>query len=207
MGIREDIDARFSDFSSIIVIIIFIILAILIIYILFSKSDIIKFFFDFFVNIFGTLLDLSKSAPVINNNSCSVTSDNNVLTPRLPSLFTAHLAFFFGFILTNAYYLYNKNTDNNEDSNLVKNRINRTRSSIVILCILYICIVITRLNITECESLLGILFTTSIFASLGYGWYRLAKYCGVTLYDIYGITSSILPTSSKNKAPVVCIKT
>ena len=74
--------------------------------------------------------------------------------------------------------------------------------TMVVLAIIYLAIVLIRYNVTGCESLLGIVFTTSVFGSLGVGIYKLAEYCGARNADILGIASSIYDTNVN--VPVVC---
>ena len=83
---------------------------------------------------------------------------------------------------------------------LYDNRRNRTLMMIAIIVSLYIGIIIYRYN-THCESYLGIFFTTFVFGSIGFGWFKVAELCGARNADILGITTSIVPSSAK---PLVC---
>ena len=172
------------------------------IYLWYNAGPIVKFIGNSLKLTFLSIFNSNQ--PVIKSEICSIIPTNDSI-PRVPSLFIAHLAFFFGYLLTNAFYLYYKDSEDGVSQININNRKFRSIASIVLLCLVYISIVITRLYVTECESLLGVAFTTSIFSCLGLGWYKLAEYCGLQLSDIYGISSSILP-SSASKAPVVCIR-
>ena len=140
--------------------------------------------------------------PVVLSDICSLFPGMRNNSPRVPSYYMAHIAFFFGFLFSNAYIVYNLPSDNSS-SNYYQNRKFRALMTMIILGILYSLITILRFNLTGCESLLGIIFATTFFGFLGYGWYKFAEMCGARNADILGIASSFIPSSAENK-PLVC---
>ena len=155
-------------------------------------NNIIIFFTLFFVN--------NTSIP--ESDICSIVpSDKNV--PRIPSLFTAHVSFFFGFLLSNAIYLYEyKNDDTEGMENHLNNRKYRVGTSIFLLLTVFLFIIFVRYKTTNCESLAGIFFTTFIFGGLGYLFYKIGEICGLKVTDLFGVTQSIMPQTTQ--APLVC---
>lgn len=131
---------------------------------------------------------------------CSVIPGTYESSSRVPSFYLAHIAFFAGFIITNAAVIYNMPKDSNLPESYYDNRINRTSMIIGMIIALYTAIVLYRYN-TGCESYLGIFFTTCVFGSIGFGWFKVAELCGARNADILGITTSIVPVTAK---PLVC---
>lgn len=166
-------------------------------------------------NLFRILLqfitNLLKSF-FINNESlnksdiCSIVPSSTAV-PRIPSLFVAHLAFFFGFLLANAIYILEyKNDDTAGLENYVNNRKNRASTSIALLIVVFLFILIVRYNTTNCESMSGMLFTSLIFGGLGNLWFMIGDICGLKYTDIFGVSQSII-SSKTTKTPIVCATT
>ena len=155
----------------------------------------INFFRLFFVN----------NETINKSDICSIVPSNSPV-PRIPSLFVAHVAFFFGFLLANAVYLYKyKNDDTTGEKSQLNNRMYRAATSIFLLIVVFLFILFARYNTTNCESLSGILFTSFIFGGLGNLWYKIGDICGLKLTDIFGVTQSIISKSAQ--APLVCSTT
>jgi hypothetical protein len=163
-------------------------------------KDIITYIYNN-ISIFFTLFFVNNTS-IPESDICSIVpSDKNV--PRIPSLFTAHVSFFFGFLLANAIYLYEyKNDDTTGMENYLNNRKYRVGTSIFLLLAVFLFILFVRYKTTNCESLAGILFTTFIFGGLGHLWYKIGEICGLKVTDIFGITQSIMPKTAQ--APLVC---
>lgn len=169
------------------------------IYIIISKNilSIIYFIILNFLRLFFV-----NNESIIKSDICSIIPSDDPI-PRIPSLFTAHVSFFFGFLLSNAIYLYKYKNDDTEDvKNLLNNRKYRAGTSIFLLIIIFLFIMIVRYNTTNCESLSGMLFTIYIFGVVGNLWYKVGEICGLKLTDIFGVSQSII--SNTAKAPVVC---
>ena len=121
---------------------------------------------------------------------------------RVPSFYMAHIAFFLGFLFTNAYTVYTLPSDNLNSQNL-ENRKFRALNTMIILVLIYLITSVIRFNVTGCESILGILVATVFFGFLGYGWYLFAEFCGARSADILGISSSFVPSNAET-SPLIC---
>jgi len=153
---------------------------------------IINFVKSFFVN----------NSPLLGKDNCAILPGSAEPVSRVPSAYLAHVAFFFTFLFTNAYYVYTKEKESNDSSIEYENRKYRSAMIMATITTLYIIIVFARYNVTGCDSSLGILFTTLSFGALGFGTYKLAEVCGARTADILGISSSFVP--DKVSAPLVC---
>lgn len=167
----------------------------------FSKiSNLFKFVFTY---PFDIVLNLFKNnEPLLNAENCALYRTSDVTVPRVPSIFIAHLAFFFGFLYTNAYVVYNLKSQANADQTHVDNRKTRALMTMVVLALVYTGIVLIRYNMTGCESLLGVIFTSVVFGTFGYLTYNFAEFCGARNADILGIASGIYDRNIDT--PVVC---
>lgn len=154
--------------------------------------NIVNFFRLFFIN----------NEAIVKPDVCAIVPSDEDL-PRVPSLFIAHISFFFGFLLANAIYLYKYNNDDTKGmQTYLNNRKYRVGTSIFLLILIFLFIVILRYNTTNCESLSGIVFTAFIFGILGNLWYKIGEACGLKLTDIFGVSQSIISTDTQS--PLVC---
>jgi hypothetical protein len=124
-------------------------------------------------------------------------------TSKVPSFYLAHIAFFVGYLITNAFILFSKAKESGTDEKAYNSRRYRSLMIIITILLLYTILTSVRSNTTGCESSLGIFFSTSVFSSLGLAWYLLADFCGCRSADLFGIASSMV--SEKAKSPVVCL--
>lgn len=141
----------------------------------------------------------------ITTDICSIIPGTNSFVTRVPSYYIANITFFFSYLFMNALSNYNMISDANVDKSLVDNRQYRSAATMFILLFVFLGLIILRYNTSNCDSILGILVTISIFISLGLLWYKIAEFCGAKGTDLMGISQNIV--SSKAKAPVVCKKT
>lgn len=155
---------------------------------------IINFFKSFFIN----------NEPLLGKDNCAIMPGSNEPVSRVPSAYLAHVAFFFAFLFTNAYYVYITEKEANDSTTNYENRRYRSAMIMATIITLYIIIVFARYNVTGCDSSLGIVFTTVAFGGLGVGIYKLAEACGARTADVLGISSSFVPDSAENSAPLAC---
>lgn len=154
------------------------------------NKEILKIIVSIFSIPLDTFLELfANNEPIVNEN-CSVFPTGGTYS-KLPSLYLAHIAFFFGFLLINALDVYNIDTKDDGTSQYA-NRKARSKMIIIVLAIVYLILLLTRYFVTDCESPLGILATSTCFLWLSYGWYKLAATCGIQTVDLLGMSSSIL---------------
>ena len=157
----------------------------------------LKFPFTTFSNMFN------NNEPISNNDNCSIFPGISDITSKVPSFYLAHIAFFVGYVFTNSLAIYNMSNSSNDEDKGYNSRRYRSLVSMVSISILYLLLVLFRYNVTGCESLLGVFFTSTTFIILGLAWYLFAKYCGCRAADLSGITTSLVP--QKAKSPVVCL--
>jgi len=157
-------------------------------------NGLLSFFENFFKN----------NSPLIGADNCAIMPETGLPVSRVPSNYLAHIAFFFAFLFANAYAIYKLPDDSNTNSENYNNRINRTTMIMFMIVLLYTIIVVSRYMITGCESEFGILFTTILFGTLGYSFYKFGETCGVRPSDVLGISTSFV--SSTAEAPVVCAR-
>jgi len=133
---------------------------------------------------------------------CSILPGTTVEVSRIPSLYLAHISFFFAYLFMNAYSIYNYVSDESVDLNLVNNRRYRSVAAMAIIVLMFLVIVGLRYALTHCESPLGFIVNTATFTLLGFIWYKFAEYCGARNSDIMGISQSMIPANVNT--PVVC---
>jgi len=162
-------------------------------------NTIIVNIYNFFIYI-GANINAGFRNEIIFEDNCAIIPNTGESSITLPSAYLAHIAFFLGFLFTNAYNVYKM--DDTSHSLETNNRKSRTAMIMAIIIVFYLIIIIGRYRVTNCESPFGILFTTLMFSTLGYAFNKLADACGARNSDILGITTSII--SSEAKAPIVC---
>ena len=183
-------------------IVIIVIISIVLIYLLYMNVPFVRHLlypiFHAIGHFFGQFTRNNERLAI--SDVCSIIPGTYESASRVPSFYLAHIAFFASFIITNAAIVYNLPEDSKLPKALYDNRRTRTAMIIGIITVLYIGIVLYRYN-TQCESYLGIFLTTTVFSSLGFGWYKFAELCGAKNADIFGITSAIVESTAK---PLVC---
>lgn len=141
----------------------------------------------------------------ITSDICSIIPGTNSFVTRVPSYYFANISFFFSYLFMNALSNYNMESDPSVDKSLVDNRQYRSAATMFILIFVFLGLIILRYNTSNCDSILGIIVTISIFTAFGLLWYKVAEYCGAKGTDLMGISQNII--SPKAKAPVVCKRT
>jgi hypothetical protein len=136
-------------------------------------------------------------------------------TSIISSSWVSMIAFFIGYIFTNAQQLYTRETvDTNititstADSDINSKVTNRKTHAIIamISIVLFAIIVLGIRYYTGCETISGLILTVSIFIPIGIAWYRALSRVGQDrLSDLFGIANRLLPPSAINNAPIACI--
>jgi hypothetical protein len=143
-----------------------------------------------------------NNGPMAAADNCAIIPGDTIAVTRIPSVYLAHVAFFFTFLFTNAYYVFNESKNDDTPTMQYDNRRYRSGMIMATIVTLYLIIVFARYNITGCDSSLGVLYTTVAFGALGFGTYKLAEICGARTADILGIMSSYVPKTAE--APLAC---
>uniref|UniRef100_A0A6C0IEX0 Uncharacterized protein n=1 Tax=viral metagenome TaxID=1070528 RepID=A0A6C0IEX0_9ZZZZ len=138
----------------------------------------------------------------ISSDICSIIPGTNNDVTRIPSYYFANISFFISYLFMNALSNFNMKSEADVDKSLVDNRQYRSAATMFILIFVFIALILLRYNTSNCDSIIGILLTISVFTAFGLLWYKVAEYCGAKGSDLMGISQNIV--SSKAKAPVVC---
>lgn len=127
--------------------------------------------------------------------------------PPVTSYWMANVVFFTTYVLMNAFALYNMNIETKSaDPTKVENRKAQALTSIIITLVVMIGLIIFHYNYVGCETPGSLTLALFVFVPLGYGWFELAKLCGLRTADLFGISSQIfLPTPGENEYPYACI--
>jgi hypothetical protein len=139
----------------------------------------------------------------------------------ISSIWMSMVTFFIGYLLTNAYQLYNRDTedttirinqnpatDRNPTPDLSKKVTNRkTQAIIAIISIIVFAIAVIGTRIYGgCDRIAGSVIGGIIFGSLGLGWYILLSLTGHDrLSDLFGIANRLLPPSAIENKPIACV--
>jgi hypothetical protein len=138
-------------------------------------------------------------------------ADSNVVS----SSWVAMIAFFTGYIFTNALELYNRETQDSsinvtgtsasDINTMVTNR--KTQAIIALISIVVFAVIVLGFRYyTGCESIMGMILTVLIFVFSGNGWYKALSSVGQDrLSDLFGIANRLLPPSAINNAPIACV--
>ncbi len=124
-----------------------------------------------------------------------------------PSYWLAHIAFFFGFLITNAGAVLDMPAASNAEAEKVERRKSQAQLVRILAWIAFIVFVIVRVIVMGCETIPGLLFGSAIFWWIGVGWYQVARECSARDSDIFGIVQGILPESASDPPPMTCVYT
>lgn len=109
---------------------------------------------------------------------------------------TAMIAFFFGYMMTNAVKMYMYPAEEGSSETLIANR--KMTTTISMACItLFILMGLYYRWGSSCETWYGFALGTTIFGVLGYAWYTLLSIKGNNrLSDLFGIANRLMVKSS-----------
>jgi hypothetical protein len=133
----------------------------------------------------------------------------------ISSPWVAMIAFFIGYIFTNALQLYSREepdtniTVTSTSASDVSSKVVARKSQAVVAmisAIVFGLIVFGFRYYTGCESSLGMILTTIIFVFYGHGWYKALSSVGQDrLSDLFGIANRLLPPSAISNGPIACV--
>jgi hypothetical protein len=170
-----------------------------------------------------TVLDVhwfkATTGDVCNMTIPYITSTKNTIiqdkTTIFSSIWVSMIAFFSGYMITNALELYNRQSFTEEldvktsDSSDIEQKENNRKSQALIALfsiIIFTIVIVGFRYYTGCENIAGMGLTTILFGSLGMSWFKaLGKIGEDRLSDLFGIANRLLPPSAIENAPVACI--
>ena len=124
-----------------------------------------------------------------------------------PSYWLAHIAFFFGFLITNANYVLNMPAAENAPADKVERRKSQAQLVVLLAWIFFGVFLFVRKFIMRCEADVGMALGGLAFWWVGYGWYQFARECSVKDSDLFGIVQGILPPGASDPPPTTCVYT
>jgi len=137
------------------------------------------------------------------------------------SIWMSMVTFFIGYLLTNAFQLHSRETEDTtirinqqpatdrnptpDLSNKVTNR--KTQAIIAIISIIVFAVAVIGIRIYGgCDRIAGTVLGGAIFGGLGLGWYILLSLTGHDrLSDLFGIANRLLPPSAIENKPIACV--
>lgn len=125
----------------------------------------------------------------------------------IPSYWLAHIAFFFGFMITNAGYVLNMPAASGAPADKVERRKSQAQLVQILAWAFLALFVFVRVFIMGCETVPGVLLGGLAFWWIGNGWYQFARECSAKDSDIFGIVQGILPASAMEGPPMACVYT
>lgn len=156
----------------------------------------------------GSLLSYIQAA---NTDVCNlVPGKTEYALPFLgvaPSLWMAHILFFFSFLLANGYSVYQMKPADTADPEKVERRKSQALLSMILTGVLLVVLILMRKFLVGCETWTGILVASVTIIPLAIGWYQLARECSARDSDIFGIVQKVLPASAQEPPPTTCVYT
>lgn len=142
-----------------------------------------------------------------------------------PTHWTAHMTFFFGYLLANAVSIKNIPADPLVDKKHTNNRILRTTWIIIGTVLFALMFPLLRFRLTGgrfvdntsfigrliggvtggAETMAGILLALIVCGGIGYAWYQFAESCGARSADVFGIAQQMLAPTAKDDTPMACV--
>jgi hypothetical protein len=125
----------------------------------------------------------------------------------VPSLWMTMMAFFFSYLMVNAYELYNKATNSKAPKAATDARKSQAIMSMVVVGVTALLFTILRYG-SSCETAIGVLVSGLLGYGLAKGWFDFMRNCGMgRLDDIFGISNRILPLQSyESPTQVTCME-
>lgn len=144
---------------------------------------------------------VSKSCAI---SPVDVTPD---MIPPPTSYWMANVLFFTTYILTNAYSLYSVATEvKDADPTKEENRKAQALTAFVLTLGTALILITNYYRYVGCETPGSLALALLLYVPLGYGWYKLAEYCGLRTADTFGIASQLfIPTGNEGEFPYACI--
>jgi hypothetical protein len=119
----------------------------------------------------------------------------------------AHVIFFGTYVLSNAMTIYTKDPEvNNPDANKVENRKAQALTAFIVTAGLLLFFIYQHYNFVGCDTIGSLTLALTLYIPLGYGFFELAKFCGLRTADLFGIATKFsLPSPGDNKYPYACV--
>jgi hypothetical protein len=166
-----------------------------------------------FLRSFGSIQRIFQLDPTLTyakvSKGCAI-SPVDVAPDMIPpptSYWMANVLFFTTYILTNAYSLYSVATETKDpDPTKEENRKAQALTAFILTLGTAIVLISNYYMYVGCETPGSLALALLLYVPLGYGWYKLAEFCGLRTADTFGIASQLfIPTGSEGEFPYACI--
>jgi hypothetical protein len=166
-----------------------------------------------FVRSFGFIQNIFRLDPNLSyattSKSCAI-SPVDVKSDMIPpptSYWMANVLFFTTYVLSNAYALYSvapETTDVNASKE--ENRKAQALTAFVLTLGISLMFIVNYYLYVGCETPGSLALALVLYVPLGYGWFKLAEYCGLRTADTFGIAGQLfIPSGSEGTFPYACI--
>lgn len=144
-----------------------------------------------------------------SNKLCSLSpvdvKEDQLMPPV--SYWMAHVIFFGTYVLSNALSVYAAKPEVEKvDETKLENRKSQSMSALGITWFIIMFFIYQHYNYVGCDSLGSLFLAFLLYAPLGYGFFELAKVCGLRTADLFGIATKLyLPSPGENSYPYACV--
>jgi hypothetical protein len=162
---------------------------------------------------FGIIQNIFRLDPNLSyattSKSCAI-SPVDVKSDMIPpptSYWMANVLFFTTYVLTNAYTLYSVKPET-ADVNAEKeeNRKAQALTAFVLTLVVSLIFIVNYYLYVGCETPGSLALALLLYVPLGYGWFKLAEYCGLRTADTFGIAGQLfIPSGTEGTFPYACI--
>jgi hypothetical protein len=135
-----------------------------------------------------------------------VDTENDQLVPPI-SYWMAHVIFFGTYVLSNAMTIYKTDPEvTNPDPNKVENRKSQMLTAFVLTLVILVFFIYQHYQYVGCDTPGSLFLALALYIPLGYGFFELAKVCGLRTSDLFGIATKLyLPAPGDNQYPYACV--
>lgn len=155
-------------------------------------------------------LSLGPPQTYENNKLCSLSpvdvKEDQIMPPI--SYWLAHVIFFGTYVLSNAMSIYSNDPEvKNPDPIKVENRKSQVLTAFLISIGVILFAIYQHYTHTGCDTFGSLFLAFIIYIPLGYGFFELAKLCGLRTADLFGIATKLyLPSPGDDKNfPYACV--
>ena len=166
-----------------------------------------------FLRSFGFIQSIFRLDPNLSyattSKSCAI-SPVDVKSDMIPpptSYWMANVLFFTTYVLSNAYALYSVAPETKDvNASKEENRKAQALTAFVLTLGISLMFIVNYYLYVGCETPGSLALALALYVPLGYGWYKLAEYCGLRTADTFGIAGQLfIPSGSEGTFPYACI--
>lgn len=162
------------------------------------------------IGIFQRIFMLDSTLSYATTSKSCAISPVDVKPDMIPpptSYWMANILFFTTYVLSNAYALYTAKPETaTPDPTKEENRKAQALTAFVLTLGVSIIFIVNYYLYVGCETPGSLALALLLYVPLGYGWYKLAEYCGLRTADTFGIAGQLfIPSGTEGTFPYACI--